>query len=95
MHSERCMSGSERGYRKPMAERSRGARSLLLQVKVCHDKVRKRVEVSVLLLSGPPFLHPGGLQTLQGTYPAFFASSLFVKVMRFFGLIFCAHVQSG
>jgi putative transposase len=30
MHSERCMSGSERGYGKPMAERSRGVRNLLL-----------------------------------------------------------------
>ncbi len=30
MHSERCMSGSERGYGKPMSERSYGARNLLL-----------------------------------------------------------------
>jgi len=30
MHSERCMSGSERGYGKPMAERPYGARNLLL-----------------------------------------------------------------
>jgi putative transposase len=29
MHSERCTSGSERGYRKPMAERSHGACNLL------------------------------------------------------------------
>src|SRR5664280_577640 len=30
MHSERCMSGSERGYGKPTAERLHGARNLLL-----------------------------------------------------------------
>jgi hypothetical protein len=32
VHNERCMPRSERGYGKLMAERSRGARSLLLQV---------------------------------------------------------------
>jgi len=30
MHSERCMSGSERGYRKPTTEKSHGACNLLL-----------------------------------------------------------------
>lgn len=32
MHSERCMSGSERGYGKPTTERPHGACNLLLPV---------------------------------------------------------------
>lgn len=38
MHSERCMSGSERGYGKPMAERSHGACNLLLPyIRLCDE----------------------------------------------------------
>ena len=34
MRNERRMLGSERGYRKPMTERSHGACNLLLQVEL-------------------------------------------------------------
>jgi hypothetical protein len=60
VHNERCMPRSERGYGKPMTEKSRGARSLLLQSRTSiarplspeplkHDLLRPRMLIDIIV----------------------------------------------
>jgi len=76
MHSKRCMSGSERGYRKPMTEKSHGACNLLLPLKpkakdFCTDQGSQFISkdfTNTLLVSGVKIIFDGKCKAMDNIF---------------------------